>query len=105
MHPDLDDFLESAFDNVAPVVERVGHVLVEPDYNAEPDQNEASGLAQELVECLRAQTLPEDFPEAGVPVIVDAKYALLKKYVLRISLHRGRVPGAWVEVAPPGNWI
>jgi hypothetical protein len=106
MHPDLEDFLAGAFEAVQPTVNTVGHVLVEPDYNVAPDQQEADRLARELVDCLHKETLPVDFPEAGVTVTVDPeKYALLKKYVLRISLHRDPIPGAWVEVAPPGNWI
>ena len=105
MHPDLDDFLEQAFEGVRPAVNNVGHVLVEPDYNAAPDQGDADRLARELIDCLHKQTLPVNFPHSGVTVTIDPQYALLKKYVLRISLHRDPAPGAWVEVAPPGNWI
>lgn len=98
MHPDLDDFLESAFESVQPVSSAIGRVVVEPDYDAAPDPRDASELANQLTDCLRGQILPGN-------VEIDIKYALLRKYLRRISLHPEKVEGSWVEVEPPGNWI
>lgn len=98
MHPDLDDFLESAFQSVQPVAPAIGRVVVEPDYDVEPDPRDASELANQLTDCLRTQTMPGD-------VEIARNYPLLKKYLRRISLHADKVEGSWVEVEPPGNWI
>ena len=98
MHPDLDDFLESAFRSVQPVSPAIGRVVVEPDYDVAPDPRDVSELTNQLTECLRSHTVPGD-------VEIDSKHPLLKKYLRRISLHADKVDGSWVEVEPPGNWI
>ncbi len=98
MHPDLDDFLESAFRSVQPVSPAIGRVVVEPDYDIAPDPHDAAELADQLADCLRGQTPPGD-------VEINSKYPLLKKYLRHISLHADAVEGSWVEVEPPGNWI
>jgi hypothetical protein len=98
MHPELEDFLETAFNPVQQTVPGIGHVEIEPDYNVAPDEQERAPLRRELSEALQDSSVPGE-------VAISDRFPLLKKYVRRISLHREPIPGAWVEVAPPGNWI
>ena len=105
MHPDLEDFLEDAFAQVRPTTPGIGHVVVEPDYNVQPDDSDRGKLTRELSECLHSETLPREIPSSGFEIHVPRSYPLLSKYVRCISLHREPIPGGWVEVVPPGNWI
>jgi hypothetical protein len=41
----------------------------------------------------------------GYEVHIPDDQPLLGKYLRSITLHQDAVEGAWVEVAPPGNWI
>lgn len=107
MHPELETFLEHAFQNIEPTSPDIGRVVVEPDYEISPAQHDAGHLASELVQCLREQS-PNPAALAshqGVQVRIAGAYRLLAKYIRSITLHQDRVEGAWVEVAPPGNWI
>jgi hypothetical protein len=101
MHPDLEDFLETAFERIQPTSTAIGRVVIEPDYDAEPAPQEASVLTQQLTDQLRQATSSA----SGFEVPLDSKYTILKKYVRRITLHSDSLEGPWVEVAPPGNWI
>ncbi len=107
MHPELEDFLESAFDSVQPTSSMIGRVVVEPDYDVKPDPSCASHIAQQLSECIRNQQLVNDrlATLGGLEVTIGPEYNLLRKYLRRITLHADSVEGAWVELAPPGNWI
>lgn len=98
MHPDLEFFLEDAFDPIQPSVPGIGRVIVEPDYDAEPDASEAEALRSELIEFVQGH------PASG-DVKVPAGHGVLSKYVRRLTLKKDALHGSWVEVAPPGNWI
>ena len=107
MNPDTEDFLNSAFQNIQPTSPEIGRVVIEPDYDADPSEPDASGLKNELLRCLR-----DEAPDAaalasheGFELELPASYSLLKKYVRKITLHGNKLDGSWVEVAPPGNWI
>jgi hypothetical protein len=107
MHPDLEDFLESAFEAIEPTSSRIGRVVVEPDYEVPPDERERSGIAKELTDLLAVQS-PADHQMAsfdGSEATIGEKFGLLKKYLRRVTLHASPVDGPWIEVAPPGNWI
>jgi hypothetical protein len=107
MHPELEFFLESAFSSIQPGSEKIGRVVVEPDYNMKPDRNDAGDLSQQLTECLRDRPLTEAALGSfdGLEVRIPGECTTLKKYIRRITLHADPVEGAWIEVAPPGNWI
>jgi hypothetical protein len=107
VHPDLEDFLESAFSDITPTTAKVGRVVVEPDYEMSPDERDSAGIAEELKNLL-AEQLPagEQLTSFdGVEAKVRPGFTLLKKYLRRITLHADAVNGPWIEVAPPGNWI
>jgi hypothetical protein len=107
MNPQLEFFLEQAFESVTPTSPGIGRVVVEPDYEVSPADRDAGGLAQQLRELLDGQS-PDAAALAssqGYEVAVPREKPLLRKYLRSITLHRDRVEGAWVEVAPPGNWI
>lgn len=98
MHPELEFFLEDAFDGIEPAVPGVGRVIVEPDYDAEPNASEKEKLTAELIKLVKEHPKSGEF---GVPPGFD----LLAKYVRRVTLRTDPLEGPWVEVAPPGNWI
>lgn len=107
MDPQLEFFLEQAFDSVKPTSSAIGRVVVEPDYDVSPADQDASGLAREMREFLNRQS-PDPAELAspqGYPVTIPGDQRLLGKYLRSITLHQDRVEGAWIEVAPPGNWI
>ena len=107
MHPDLEFFLEKAFEGVAPTSPEIGRVVVEPDYDIAPQANDAGNVASELVQCI-GEAAPDGDRLAspdGYEVDIPGVYRVLRKYVRRITLHADKVEGDWVEVAPPGNWI
>ncbi|HEX4168257.1 MAG TPA: hypothetical protein VHZ55_22555 [Bryobacteraceae bacterium] len=101
MHPDLEDFLEDALSSIQPISPSIGRVVIEPDYDVEPNPADAGHIAAELTECLSAQSLEGESRE----IEIDRRYAVLAKYLRRITLHANRVDGPWIEVEPPGNWI
>lgn len=98
MHPDLEFFLEDAFDPIQPSIPGIGRVIVEPDYDAEPEASEVEALRSELIEFLQSH------PASGNIGIPEGK-GVLSKYVRRVTLKKDPLQGSWVEVAPPGNWI
>jgi|SRR5579875_1033932 len=100
MNPELEFFLEDAFESVQPVLEGVGRVVFEPNYETDFAAQDAAPLANELTELLRRQS-----PGEGVEVAIPRECALLSRYAQRITLHQDGADGAWIEVAPPGNWI
>lgn len=107
MNPQLEFFLEQALKGVKPTSPEIGRVVVEPDYDASPADQEASELARQLRELISRQS-PD--PAAlnsigGYEIKIPEDRAVLRKYLRSITLHEDRVEGAWVEVAPPGNWI
>lgn len=107
MNPQLEFFLEQAFESVTPTSSEIGRVVVEPDYDASPVDRDAGELARQLRELISAQS-PDAATLAspqGYEVVIPAGKPELRKYLRSITLHRDRVEGAWVEVAPPGNWI
>lgn len=107
MHPDLEDFLEQAFTDIAPTDPAIGRVVVEPDYDAEPEGKDAGHLASELLQCLREvdASVVAGSGHEGYVVETPGAYRVLGKYVRRITLYPDKLEGEWVEVAPPGNWI
>jgi hypothetical protein len=98
MHPDLEFFLEDAFDQIQSTIPGVGRVVIEPDYDAEPEASDKEKLSAELINVVQGHKAPDEF---GVP----PGFEVLAKYVRRIKLRKDVVGGPWVEVAPPGNWI
>ncbi len=107
MHAELEDFLESAFNSVQPTSGMIGRVVVEPDYDVQPDPSCSSHITQQLSDCIRSQSLAADrlASRAGLEATIGSEYGLLKRYLRRITLHADPVDGPWIEVAPPGNWI
>jgi hypothetical protein len=107
MNPELETFLESALDAVPPTSPEIGRVVVEPDYEVSPREQDAGHLASEFVQCLQEQSpnAAELSSHQGFEVQIPGSYRLLTKYIRSITLHQDRVEGPWVEVAPPGNWI
>lgn len=107
MNPDLEFFLENAFQSVKPTSDKIGRVVVEPDYDVDFSPADAEPLKQELVAFLSKQT-PD--PAAlgsheGFEAPAPDPASLLGKYIRAITLHADDVDGPWIEVAPPGNWI
>jgi len=107
MHPDLEDFLESAFSEIEPTSAKVGRVAVEPDYEMSPDEHDTAAIAEELRNLLARQSPAGDQLTSfdGVEAKVGPEFGLLKKYLRRVTLHADAADGPWIEVAPPGNWI
>jgi hypothetical protein len=107
MQPDLEFFLEDALKCVNQTAPEIGRVVIEPDYNATPDDKDAGHLASELVQCLReASVNPVSLSSRhGQDIEIPGQYRLLQKYIRRITLHANALEGEWIEVAPPGNWI
>jgi hypothetical protein len=107
MDPQLEFFLEDAFESVQPTSPEIGRVVVEPDYDTTPDEKERDQLAAELNSCIQEQST--DATDLGAPegfeLKITNKYPLLRKYVRSITLHQTPTERPWVEVAPPGNWI
>ena len=107
MNTNLEDFLEEAFDAVKPTSANIGRVVVTPDYEVELNRGDAPALADQLQRALAdlpSGSVPTLSPE-GYEIQIPQQFGLLKKYIRQISLHSDPVEGAWVEVAPPGNWI
>ena len=98
MHPDLEFFLEEAFDGIQPVIPGIGRVVVEPDYDAAPAAADKEKLTAELIELLKDHPEPAEFD-------VPAGLSTLAKYIRRVTLRSDSLEGPWVEVAPPGSWI
>jgi hypothetical protein len=107
MHPELEFFLESAFDGVRPSLPNVGRVVVEPDYDLSPDEDEKQKLTEELEQLLSTQTVNPSAVSSseGQALAIPGSLKTLSKYVRSVTLHADSVEGAWIEVAPPGNWI
>ncbi len=107
MHPDIESFLEDAFSSVQPTSPKIGRVVVEPDYEADPDPADASLIAAQLADCIAAQPINEKALASvrGFDIAIGREYPSLAKYLRCITLHAAGAGGAWVEVAPPGNWI
>ncbi len=107
MHPDLESFLEDALARVTPTSSQIGRVVVEPDYEADPDAADAEPVADQLTECLQSQVLNPELLAShdGQEIKAASCEALIHKYIRRITLHAEQVKGNWIEIAPPGNWI
>lgn len=107
MHPDLEFFLEDAFQSVQQTSPEIGRVVVEPDYDVAPDVQDAGTLPTQLLQCLRESKIDNKALSGheGYDLEVPAAYRLLHKYIRRITLHADGVEGEWIEVSPPGNWI
>ncbi len=107
MNPEIEFFLEKAFQSVQPTSAEIGRVVVEPDYEVDPSPQDAGHLASELVQFLREQSLDAAALSSheGFEVEIPGRYRRLTKYAHRITLHQDKALGPWVEVAPPGNWI
>jgi hypothetical protein len=108
MNPELDTFLNDAFQGVQPTSPEIGRVVVTPDFDVTADQKDQRQLTEELTRLLGEQK-PDHNALAkadGFGVPISNKYGLLAKYVRSITLHRDPpAEGPWVEVAPPGYWI
>ena len=107
MDPQLDFFLECALELVQPTSPEIGRVVVEPDYDVSPVEEDAGALREELIQCIKEQS-PNPAAIAsreGFAIEIPERYPLLRKYIRAIKLHQDRAEGAWVEVEPPGNWI
>ena len=102
MHTDIQPFLEDAFSTLTPTSNQIGRVVVEPDYEAD-----AAGLSEQLKACIADQRIEAAglASHDGLELKLAGDCSLLKKYIRRITLHADPVEGAWVEIAPPGNWI
>jgi hypothetical protein len=107
MDPQLEFFLEDAFSSVRSTSPQVGRVVVEPDYDINPDEQERDELADELIRCIQEHSpnATELASSEGSKLSVPSKYPVLAKYVRSITLHQAPIECPWVEVAPPGNWI
>jgi hypothetical protein len=107
MDPQLEFFLEEAFSAVSPISPQIGRVVVEPDYDISPDQQERDQLVDELVRCIQEQSpnATDLASRHGWELKVPKNYPLLGKYLRSITLHQSPAERPWVEVAPPGNWI
>jgi hypothetical protein len=107
MHPELEDFLEEAFDPIQATSAEIGRVVVEPDYDTAPDPGDSDRTRQELQSLLALHKSLDEHADLvnGVTVEIGQEQMLLKKYLRKITLHADAVDGPWVEVAPPGNWI
>jgi hypothetical protein len=107
MDPQLGFFLEEAFSVVQPTSPRIGRVVVEPDYDISPDQQQQDQLTEELVHCIQEQApnATDLASPQGWELKIPAKYPLLTKYLRSITLHQAPTERPWVEVVPPGNWI
>ena len=107
MHPDLEPFLEDAFCSIKPTSDLIGRVIVEPDYDVEPQKKDSAALAKELQDYLGSISYDAEqvASPGGVDIQISTHFVLLKKYLRQITLHGDRVEGSWIEVAPPGNWI
>lgn len=107
MNPQLEFFLEQAFESVTLTSPEIGRVVVEPDYDVSPTDRDAGELAQQWRELIRRQSpdAPALASPQGYEVAIPRDKPVLRKYLRSITLHRERVEGAWVEIAPPGNWI
>ena len=107
MNPGLEFFLEDAFAGVQPTSSAIGRVVVEPDYDVNPEERDRDALAGELTRAIATQS-PDAAQLAGAggyKVAISQGFPLLAKYLRSVTLHADGVEGAWVEVAPPGNWI
>ncbi len=108
MNPELDVFLNEAFQFVQPTSPDIGRVVVVPDFEATANPQDRDKLTDEFTRLLREQSPdPAAVVSAdGLDIQMSNNYGLLAKYVRSITLH-GDPPaeGSWVEVAPPGNWI
>jgi len=105
--PQLEFFLEDAFQSVTPTSPQIGRVVVEPDYDVSPDSEEREGLVRQLVECVQEHTANETALASpqGDEIQVPDRFPVLAKYIRSITLHREPAERPWVEVVPPGNWI
>ncbi len=107
MNPDLETFLQDAFQSVQPTSAAIGRVVIEPDYDIDPATSDATRLPGELMQYLGQQS-PDAAALAsheGFELTVPPGFPLLAKYIRSITLHGDKLDGSWVEVAPPGNWI
>ena len=107
MNPDLEFFLESAFENIQQSLPHVGRVVVEPDYETSYADDDQQKLAEQLKELLKSQTVGATALSSvdGQAIDIPTKLEPLSKYIRSITLHAEPVEGPWIEVAPPGNWI
>lgn len=108
MNPELDVFLNEAFQSVQPTSPGIGRVVVVPDFEMTANPQDRDKLRDELTRLLREQSPdpPELETPDGLDIQISNNYGLLAKYVRSITLHQDPpAEGAWVEVAPPGNWI
>ncbi len=103
MNLKIEAFLEDALDGVQPTSQKIGRVVVEPDYEATVSPGDAAPLAAELSQCI-AQSTPAALAESS-EIAIPENFAVLRRYIRQITLHPDKVEGSWVEVAPPGNWI
>jgi hypothetical protein len=107
MHPDLEFFLEDAFQSVERTSPEIGRIVVEPDYDVEPEPKDSGHLVSELLQCV-SEAKPDKAALAkpdGQDIEIPGAYRLLSKYIRKIALHADPVEGSWIEVEPPGNWI
>ena len=107
MHPTLELFLEEALSSVQPTSREIKRVVVEPDYDAEPEPEDAESIASQLIACIEAQPLDSAALASsdGIEVMVTDQHPTLKRYVRQISLHSDQAADPWIEIVPPGNWI
>ncbi|MGA8029027.1 MAG: hypothetical protein WB992_17955, partial [Bryobacteraceae bacterium] len=95
MNPELENFLEAAFQSVQPTSPEIGRVVVEPDYEVSPAQQDCRALAEELIRAIREHP-PNPAALAsheGFEIDVSDRYPLLSKYIRSITLHNERVEG------------
>ena len=107
MYPELETFLDETFGGIEATTGAIGRVVVEPDYDTQPNPQEKQQLSDGLLQFIREQP-PNPAAMAspqGFEVTVPKDRGLLSKYVRRITFHADRLEGPWVEIEPPGSWI
>jgi hypothetical protein len=107
MDPQLEFFLEDAFNSLSATSPQIGRVVAEPDYDVTPDEKERDQVAAQLIQCVQEQS-PDAAKLAspqGYEIKVPGTYPVLAKYIRKLILYRNPKEEPWVEVAPPGNWI
>jgi len=107
VNPSLEWFLEDIFRDIEPTSSAIGRVVLEPEYEATPNASDAPMLRDELIACMRQQApgAADLASHDGAEVRMLSEFSTLSRYVRRVTLHQDRLPGSWVEITPPGNWI
>ena len=81
-------------------------MTVHPNYNQPVSTSDSARLAQEIANCIR-DAKPDaaalESPQ-GFDIAEFYSYPLLKKYVRTVILYKTQASGAWIQIAPPGDY-